>query len=605
MAKDTNLNVRLAMNNRQLVTALKQSTQAINKFGSQARRQNRHTAKSFGFLKRAATVALGAIMARANVTQIKQLVNTLDALAKSADAVGLTVQQWTALRGIVTEAGVDGEKFAKAYARLNKVIIDASDGLTTYVRAFDRLGVEITDSNGKLKDTQTIFFELKEAADRLGASQNVTASFMDIFGGRLGHRMIRAMTDMEGSMEKVTARGREMGVVIEEDVVRRAEELRNQWDLLGMQFTAAGARMTEGLIPQLKTLAEWMGEVANSTDHMVAQIKEAHVRIGQAFSIPAVVGDSMLRRMTGRSQEGGLAHKFGSQRRAANYKDSLGPGLYRLPGMATAADGRASPGAGSSRRPAMDLAKNRKAVVADAVAMNKQFLEGKRLAMEMDLKQDLELMQIEDDERKRQLEERIREVQEFDAALNTEEEAISDFAAALDSNLSATFSNVIAGTQSVGDAFRSMIGSIISQVIQQSIISPIAGGLAGAVSGGLGSVFGGPTTAPSPKISTFPGKAAGGAVHAGRPITVGEHGRELFVPSSGGRVLSHPQTERAMSGEGGGGISLTFNVDSTDGPGVRRAIQEAVPAIVQAVKGSMMDDLGRPSPMRQAVRGYG
>ena len=63
---------------------------------------------------------------------------------------------------------------------------------------------------------------------------------------------------------------------------------------------------------------------------------------------------------------------------------------------------------------------------------------------------------------------------------------------------------------------------------------------------------------------------SGGPVFAGGMYTVGEAGRELFVPSVSGRILPHFQTERMLTGSavGGGGSTYVMNMyRETGGPG--------------------------------------
>jgi hypothetical protein len=46
-------------------------------------------------------------------------------------------------------------------------------------------------------------------------------------------------------------------------------------------------------------------------------------------------------------------------------------------------------------------------------------------------------------------------------------------------------------------------------------------------------------------------RAAGGPVQAGVPTITGEHGRELFVPQSNGRIMTVAQTKQMQGGGGG------------------------------------------------------
>lgn len=77
-------------------------------------------------------------------------------------------------------------------------------------------------------------------------------------------------------------------------------------------------------------------------------------------------------------------------------------------------------------------------------------------------------------------------------------------------------------------------------------------GLASLFNAALSSIF---------SIFTGGGKALGGSVTGGRPYVVGEHGRELFVPETSGRIVPN----HAMGG------SIIFNVQAKDADSFRRS----------------------------------
>ena len=53
-----------------------------------------------------------------------------------------------------------------------------------------------------------------------------------------------------------------------------------------------------------------------------------------------------------------------------------------------------------------------------------------------------------------------------------------------------------------------------------------------------------------------PGSASGGFLPQGRPTLVGEYGPEMFIPSSSGTVMTSLSTAHALSGGGGGGVTI-------------------------------------------------
>ena len=133
----------------------------------------------------------------------------------------------------------------------------------------------------------------------------------------------------------------------------------------------------------------------------------------------------------------------------------------------------------------------------------------------------------------------------------------------------------------------------------------------------LGSLLGGAARAPAAP-SSVPGPggfegvplayaAAGGPVGAGRLYMVGERGKELFRPQVAGEIVPNYKLRPALAGAGGNAFNFSINIQSSDGPGVRAALAEAVPVIEarvsRAVKGEVQADLARPSALRGAARG--
>ena len=75
----------------------------------------------------------------------------------------------------------------------------------------------------------------------------------------------------------------------------------------------------------------------------------------------------------------------------------------------------------------------------------------------------------------------------------------------------------------------------------------------------------------------------------GQASVVGEHGRELFVPSSAGRVLSVPQAKAAVNG--GGDVTVVQNINISTGvqQTVRNEIRSLMPQIADSAKAAVAD----------------
>jgi hypothetical protein len=162
----------------------------------------------------------------------------------------------------------------------------------------------------------------------------------------------------------------------------------------------------------------------------------------------------------------------------------------------------------------------------------------------------------------------------------------------LENGLENAFIAGLEGAKSFEDAMRQTAAQVVRElyrvlVVQQAINALLGGPL----SFFTGSSFFG-----------FGGKASGGMVNKGQPYVVGEQGREIFVPSSAGRVLSVSQSKDAVQGSGGGVtvqqiINVTTGVQQT----VRNEIQSLMPVIAESAKGAVADARQRGGSYKRAL----
>ena len=126
--------------------------------------------------------------------------------------------------------------------------------------------------------------------------------------------------------------------------------------------------------------------------------------------------------------------------------------------------------------------------------------------------------------------------------------------------------------------------------VAMSVLSEIAGaairsGIDGLAGGGrqsgpggllssLGSILGG--------ALGLPGRATGGPVSPGRAYRVGEHGPEVFVPTSSGRI------ENASGRSGAPAINLTIRVSDNGRMSAPQALQRSGRQVARAVRDALL-----------------
>jgi TP901 family phage tail tape measure protein len=133
--------------------------------------------------------------------------------------------------------------------------------------------------------------------------------------------------------------------------------------------------------------------------------------------------------------------------------------------------------------------------------------------------------------------------------------------------------------KSVADMFLEMAAQIIAKQITMIILQTTlkalgaVGGIQSAGSSAGSAAFGGSGPTFNPGAFSMPqlaGRAVGGPVTSQQPYMVGERGPELFVPGTGGSVVSNGDLRSAMNGGSSGGsgspvLNMSFQSTSING----------------------------------------
>jgi hypothetical protein len=159
----------------------------------------------------------------------------------------------------------------------------------------------------------------------------------------------------------------------------------------------------------------------------------------------------------------------------------------------------------------------------------------------------------------------------------------------LDSEMESAFMNMVDGTKSFKDAVSDMASAVIKELYRVYVVQQLVSGIKQIF--GLPDLTGG---------GTPQGGAHGRQLHAGTPYMTGESGRELFVPSTPGRLLSPSQTSNAMGSGGGVVVNQTINLSTGVSQTVRAEVQGMMPRITEATKAAVADAARRGGPYAKA-----
>jgi hypothetical protein len=559
------LNIILAAKDKEFAKAMAANSRRIEKFAQKANKDLSGAGDMFGKLAVAAQGLAAVAVFQQLATSIKAAADRMGDLADAADSIGITTTALQELRYAAQMSGIQQDTLQQALVVLSKNLGDAAGGGSAAKDSLQALGLSATDlASVPLPNA------LEMIANKIAAVENPmqrATLAADLFG-KSGVKMINMLSEGSDGLARMREEAQSLGVVIDEDIIRQAADAGDKLDAMSSVISANLSVALINLAPILIETAQAIaGLTAAANDFLFGQMNA-----DRAF----VSATEYAKGLKGEVQEVADAYsEVGKTQSALARVRDYEANVASIPDSSILANAEA----------AAEAAKANLVAVTNAHKDQTEVIE-------------LETIVIEDNTKAQGRSTAAREkskaaLEAYKAQVEALGLTLSEFesiSSTIQSSMENSFMGIVDGTMSAKDAFKSMAADIIKELYRVLVVQRLVGSFATATKGGsglLGAIGG---------ALGITGSASGGALMAGQPSVVGEHGRELFVPSSAGRVLSVPQAKAAVNG--GGGVSVTQNI--TFGAGVSRSeIQAMLPKIVESTKAAVFD------AQRRSVNGMG
>lgn len=252
----------------------------------------RSVSGGLGKIKNKVVSVEGALTALAGSLALREFAGQIDDLAKQSARLGITVNQLQTLQFAASQSGTGAEELKKGFERFNKSISEASTGIGTGIRAFDALGVSLTNQDGSLKSTDELlnevadgFTQIKDPADKVRIS-------MDLFG-RSGAGMVNMLQNGSESLNALRGQFNEFTLELTGEQAKAVEEANDRFDLLGRVFASIGQQITATILPALAQfgtfIAEHVIQAARGAISAVNGIRSAFLELSNFFT-----GDDLI-----------------------------------------------------------------------------------------------------------------------------------------------------------------------------------------------------------------------------------------------------------------------------------------------------------------------
>ena len=233
-------------------------------------------------------------------------------LSDVAESTGFATREFQVFRGALIDAGGKAENMEKAITLMQKAIVQGSEGMTTYTRAFERLGLNVDDLR-KMKPEdqfQAIGKAIAGASDQQGA---LTAA-IEIFGQRNAPRLIEVFKRLDkdgyGKMAKdIEAAYGIMDAATQKALDRAADQIERfknkatikvgeliageadgaALKILGLSISKAGAQLGVGMVNGIMdSIAFARNSFGATADWLYSKLSSSFEMIGIQFKLAMI-----------------------------------------------------------------------------------------------------------------------------------------------------------------------------------------------------------------------------------------------------------------------------------------------------------------------------
>lgn len=264
----------LEQNNKALDTAGKEFNEAgqqADEFGDEIKKAadksddagNRF--EKLGGILKGIGIAMGTAMAAigtAAVSAAKSLTDMSVGAAAYADDIltmstvtGMSAENLQAYKYAADLVDVSLDTLTGSMAKQVKSMSSARDGSKSMSEAYAKLGVSVADSNGQLRDSETVYWETIDALGKVANETERDALAMQIFG-KSAQELNPLIAQGSAGIAELTEEAKRMGAVMSEDSLNALGAFDDSIQRLKAGAGAAKNALGMVLLPQLQLLAD-------------------------------------------------------------------------------------------------------------------------------------------------------------------------------------------------------------------------------------------------------------------------------------------------------------------------------------------------------------
>lgn len=198
-----------------------------------------------------------------------------ESLDNLSQKTGVSVEELQKLNYVADQANVGAESLAMGFRFLNRAIADASTTTDSEAAsAFAALNIDLKDTQGNVKSTEDVFYELSDAFENADDGPRKVQTAIKLLG-RAGEGLIPILNQGSEALRKQGDRFAKYNNLLTKDGIKAIKDFNDEVDNLKYSFTGIGSIIAQTLIPYIQPLvtqfADW---VANNRELIKTKLEE-------------------------------------------------------------------------------------------------------------------------------------------------------------------------------------------------------------------------------------------------------------------------------------------------------------------------------------------
>lgn len=221
-------------------------------------------------------VALGAVITGIATKSVLDFAKMGDEIQKMALRTGFSTEALSELKHAAEISGAELSSLEKGVKKMSKTIVDANDGMATYVRSFDRIGLSAEELIELSPEEQ--FEKITMAIAELENETLKAATAQDIFG-RAGTQLLPLLDAGAEGIAALRQEAHDLGIVFDQEAADKAAALTDANHRLTESFSAIKIIIAEQLVPSITPLIDRLRKAVSAVSDWAKENPELTKRI--------------------------------------------------------------------------------------------------------------------------------------------------------------------------------------------------------------------------------------------------------------------------------------------------------------------------------------